>query len=182
MCQSGGCQVGRAVQLVGPAPTLHVALGGRQASAGCGPTTGGSAFAQPSGGCTKAWWPPRVTTTRCSCRVLNLLSVVPVVMALTSMPRCHASGSSKRSLRRAPASVTMVSSCRAAGSRDYASARPRWPCDGACPPRRLIELLLQEQLLLLVLQQVNVAGRTTTVGTSAIECCRRSNYCWYFIK
>ena len=46
-----GCQVGRATQLVGPAPAPHGALGGRQAS------TGASAFAQPTGGRMKAGWP-----------------------------------------------------------------------------------------------------------------------------
>ena len=45
---SRGCQVGRAVQLVGPAPAPHGALGGRQASGGYGPATDASAFAQPS--------------------------------------------------------------------------------------------------------------------------------------
>ena len=63
-CPSVGCQVGRAAQLVGPAPAPHGALGGRQASAGCGPATGASAFAQPSGGRMKAGWPPRNTTSR----------------------------------------------------------------------------------------------------------------------
>ena len=40
-CPSGGCHVGTAVQLVGPAPTPHGALGGRQASVGhrCQPRT-----------------------------------------------------------------------------------------------------------------------------------------------
>ena len=33
--------------------------------------------------------------------------------------------------------MTGVSGCRATGSRDYATARPRSSCDGACPPRRL---------------------------------------------
>ena len=42
------CQAGMAVQLVGPAPTPHGALGGWQAFAGCGPATGASASAQPS--------------------------------------------------------------------------------------------------------------------------------------
>ena len=39
-----------AAQLVGPAPTQQGALGGRQASTGCGPATGPSAFAQLSEG------------------------------------------------------------------------------------------------------------------------------------
>ena len=38
-CPSGGCQVGRAAQLIGPAPTSHGALGGRQESARCGLAT-----------------------------------------------------------------------------------------------------------------------------------------------
>ena len=33
VCPSAGCPVGTVGQLVGPAPTLHGALGGRQASA-----------------------------------------------------------------------------------------------------------------------------------------------------
>ena len=55
MSPSGGCQVGTAltVQIVGPAPTPHGALGGRQASAGYGPATDASVFAQPSEGRTK---------------------------------------------------------------------------------------------------------------------------------
>ena len=36
---SRGCQVGMAVQLVGPVPIQHGALGGRQAFTGCGPAT-----------------------------------------------------------------------------------------------------------------------------------------------
>ena len=77
-CPSGGCQVGRAIQLVGPVPTSHGAVSGRQAPAGCGPATGASPPAQPSGGHMKAWWPPRNTTSlvmRCSCRELKPLSV-----------------------------------------------------------------------------------------------------------
>ena len=58
------CQAGMAVQLVGPAPTPHGALGGWQAFAGCGPATGASASAQPSEGRTKVWWPPLDTTSR----------------------------------------------------------------------------------------------------------------------
>ena len=61
---SAGCQVGTVVQLVGPAPTLHGALGGRRESAGYGPTSDASASAQPSEGRTKSWWPPRDTTSR----------------------------------------------------------------------------------------------------------------------
>ena len=53
-CPSICCQVDRAVQFVDPAPTPHGALGGRQVSAGYGPATGASAFAQSSEGCTKA--------------------------------------------------------------------------------------------------------------------------------
>ena len=63
-CPSRGCQAGMAVQLVGPAPTSHGALGGRQAFAGCGPATGASASAQPSEGRTKEWWLPLDTTSR----------------------------------------------------------------------------------------------------------------------
>ena len=37
VCPSAGCPVGMVVQLVGPAPTLHGALGGRRAYAGYGP-------------------------------------------------------------------------------------------------------------------------------------------------
>ena len=58
VCPSAGCQVGTVVQLVGPAPTLHGALGGRQAFAGYGPASYASASAHPSEGRTKAWWPP----------------------------------------------------------------------------------------------------------------------------
>ena len=47
-CPSGGCQVGMAGQLVGPAPAPHGALGGRQASAGYTPANDSSASAQPS--------------------------------------------------------------------------------------------------------------------------------------
>ena len=63
-CLSGGCKVGMAGQLVGPAPTPHGALGGRQASAGYGPAIDASASVQPSEGRTKAWWPPRDTISR----------------------------------------------------------------------------------------------------------------------
>ena len=45
-CPSGYCQVDMAVHLVGPVPTPHGALGGRQASEGCGPASGASASAQ----------------------------------------------------------------------------------------------------------------------------------------
>ena len=51
-------------QLVGPALTPHGALGDRQASAAYGPASDASASAQPSDGGTKAWWPPRDTTSR----------------------------------------------------------------------------------------------------------------------
>ena len=64
-CPSRGCQTGMAVQLVGPAPSPHGALGGRQAFAGCGPATDASASAQPSEGRTKEWWLPLDTTSRC---------------------------------------------------------------------------------------------------------------------
>ena len=64
VCPSAGCPVGTVVQLVGPAPTLHGALGGRQASAGYGPASGASVSAQPSAGRTRAWWPHRDTTSR----------------------------------------------------------------------------------------------------------------------
>ena len=64
VCPSAGCQVGTVVQLVGPAPTLHGALGGRRAFAGNGPASDASASAQASEGPTKAWWPPRDTTSR----------------------------------------------------------------------------------------------------------------------
>ena len=58
-CPSGYCQVDMAVHLVGPVPTPHGALGGRQASEGCGPASGASASTQPSAGRKKAWWLPR---------------------------------------------------------------------------------------------------------------------------
>ena len=61
-CASVGCQVGKAAQLVGPAPTPHGALGGRQASAGCGPAT--VAFTQPAEGRMKAWPPHDMTSRR----------------------------------------------------------------------------------------------------------------------
>ena len=64
VCPSAGCPVGTVVQLVGSAPTLHGALGGRRASAGYGPVSGASVSAQPSAGRTRAWWPHRDTTSR----------------------------------------------------------------------------------------------------------------------
>ena len=64
VCPSAGCPVGTVGQLVGPAPTLHSTLGGRQASAGYGPASGASVSAQPSAGRTRAWWPHRDTTSR----------------------------------------------------------------------------------------------------------------------
>ena len=54
-CPSGYCQVDMAVHLVGPVPTPHGALGGRQATEGCGPVSGASASAQPSAGRKKVW-------------------------------------------------------------------------------------------------------------------------------
>ena len=63
-CRSGGCQVDMAGQLVGPLPTPHGALGGRQASEGYGPASDVSASVQPSAGRTRDWWPPRDTTSR----------------------------------------------------------------------------------------------------------------------
>ena len=63
-CPSRSCQVGRAVQCVGPAPTSPGALSGRYASAGYGPVIDASAFAQSLEGRMKAWWPPRDTTSR----------------------------------------------------------------------------------------------------------------------
>ena len=51
-------------QLIGPAPTPHCTLGGQHASTGYGPVSDTSASAQPSQGRTKAWWPPRDTTSR----------------------------------------------------------------------------------------------------------------------
>ena len=62
VCPSAGCPVGTVGHLVGPAPTLHGALGGRQASAGYGPASGASVSAQPSAGRTRAWWPHRDTS------------------------------------------------------------------------------------------------------------------------
>ena len=61
---SGYCQVDMAVHLVGPVPTPHGALCGRQASEGCGPASGASVCAQPSAGRKKAWWLPPDTTSR----------------------------------------------------------------------------------------------------------------------
>ena len=61
-CPSGYCQVDMAVHLVGPVPTPHGALGGRQASEGCGLASGASA--QPSAGRKKAWWLPPDTISR----------------------------------------------------------------------------------------------------------------------
>ena len=138
-CPSRGCRVDRAVQFVGPAPTPHGALGGRQASTGYGPATDASAFAQPSEGRTKAWWPPRDTTYRWCGVAAGSWShwALPALLALTSTHRCHASESSKHSLRRGTAWVTEVRGCRATGGRDYAPARPWSSCDGACLPRRL---------------------------------------------
>ena len=54
VCPSAGCQVGTVIQLVGPAPTLHGALGGRRAFAGYVPASDVSASAQPSEDRTKA--------------------------------------------------------------------------------------------------------------------------------
>ena len=68
------------------------------------------------------------------CVILNEHRIWKVVV---STPRCRASASNKHSLRIGGALVTAVTGCRATGSRDYATARPRWPCDGVCPPRRL---------------------------------------------
>ena len=49
-CPSVYCQVDVAVHLVGPVPTPHGALGGRQASERWGPASGASASAQPTAG------------------------------------------------------------------------------------------------------------------------------------
>ena len=64
VCPSAGFPVGTVVQLVGPAPSLHGALGGRRASAGYGPASGASVSAQPSAGRTRAWWHHHDTTSR----------------------------------------------------------------------------------------------------------------------
>ena len=66
-----------------------------------------------------------------------------MLLVLGSTPRCRASRSSKRSLRRGAASVTAVSCCRATGGRDHTSARPRWPWGGACPPSQNMSLSKQ---------------------------------------
>ena len=66
-CPSGGCQDGRAVQLVGPAPTHHGALGSQQAYAGYGPASDASASAQPSEGLV-ASSRYDLPVMRCSCR------------------------------------------------------------------------------------------------------------------
>ena len=63
-CPSGYWQVDKAVHLVGPVPTPHGALGGRQASEGCGPASGASSSAQPSAGRKKAWWLTPDTTSQ----------------------------------------------------------------------------------------------------------------------
>ena len=63
-CPSGYCQVDMAVHLVGPVPTPHGALGGRQATEGSGPASGASASAQLSAGRKKVWWLPPDTTSR----------------------------------------------------------------------------------------------------------------------
>ena len=52
-CPSRCCHAGMVTQLVGPTPTQHGTLGGRQASAGYGPATGASASAQTSQGRTR---------------------------------------------------------------------------------------------------------------------------------
>ena len=124
VCPSAGCPVGTVVQLVGPAPTLHGALGGRRASAGYGPASGASVSARPSAGRTRAWWPHRDTTSRwCGAVAESWIHwVLPALLVLASTPRCHASGSSRHSLRRGGASGTEVGGCRATGSRDYATA------------------------------------------------------------
>ena len=62
-CPSRGSQAGMTVQFAGPVPTPHGALGGRKAFAGCGPAIGAFVSAQPSEGCTKAWWSNLDTTS-----------------------------------------------------------------------------------------------------------------------
>ena len=77
-CPSGGCQVGMAGQLVGPAPAPHGALSGRQASAGYGPASDVSASAQPVRRSYEGLVAPSrydLPVMRCSCRELKLLSV-----------------------------------------------------------------------------------------------------------
>ena len=110
VCPSAGCPVGMVVQLVGPAPTLHGALGGRRAYAGYGPASGASVSAQPSAGRTRAWWPHRDTTYRWCGAVAESWShwVLPALLVLASTPRCRASGSSRHSLRRGGASVRLT--------------------------------------------------------------------------
>ena len=79
VCPSAGCPVGTVLSLVGPAPTLHGALGGRRAYAGYGRASGASVSAQPSAGRARALWPHRDTMMRCSCRELKPLSVASVL-------------------------------------------------------------------------------------------------------
>ena len=77
-CPSVGCQVGRAAQLVGPAPAPHGALGGRQASAGCGPATGVPSSHSRVRRSYEGWVASSrydLPVMRCSCRELNPLSV-----------------------------------------------------------------------------------------------------------
>ena len=110
-CPSRGCQVCTGVQLVDPAPKPHGALGGRQTSAGYGPTTGASVSAQPLESRTKAWWSPRDMTTSRWCSIAAgcwSRWALPALLTLRSTPRCRASRSSRCSLCRGPASVTMV--------------------------------------------------------------------------
>ena len=136
---SGGYQVDMAGQLVCPLPTPHGTLGGRRASEGYGPASDVSASVQPSAGRMRGRWHPRDATSRwCGAVGGNWnRSALPALLVLGSTPRWRASTSSKRSLRRGASSVTAVSGCRATGGLDHASARPRWSCDGVCPPRRL---------------------------------------------
>ena len=100
-------------------------LGCRQASAGYWIVTDASTSAQPSDGRTKAWWPPRDTTSRW-CGVVA-----------GSWNRCQRSscygprlaavrqGRAKSRCAEAQLQWQWLSCCRATGSQDYASARPR---------------------------------------------------------
>ena len=76
---------------------------------------------------------------RCSCRELNPFSVASAlgVRIHASLP-CVSVEQTLAAYRRSFSDRS--NRCRATGSRVYATAHPRWLCDGACPPHRLRRL------------------------------------------
>ena len=69
--------------------------------------------------------------------------------------------------------MTAVSGCCATGSRDHASARPRWPCDCACPPRRLRHWCsgTQGTTLVELVDRLEHSPSMTTGGIKAADTC-----------